>query len=96
MGDKFAGYYIHLEPGASIIAGGAYMPPNEWLAAIREKINDEPDTITKILKSKDFIKYFGKLDGEKLKKAPKGYSPDNPQIELLKFKSYLVVKRSKR
>jgi uncharacterized protein (TIGR02453 family) len=94
-GDKFAGYYVHIEPGGSIIAGGAYMPPNEWLAAIREKINDDPDTITKILKSKDFIKYFGKLDGEKLKKAPKGYSPDNPQIELLKFKSYLVVNEVK-
>jgi uncharacterized protein (TIGR02453 family) len=94
-GDKFAGYYVHIEPGGSIIAGGAYMPPNEWLAAIREKINDDPETITKILKSKDFIKYFGKLDGEKLKKAPKGYSPDNPQIELLKFKSYLVVNEVK-
>jgi len=90
-GDKFAGYYFHIEPKKSIIAGGAYMPPAPWLSAIREKVNEEPEELIKILTSKDFVKYFGKLDGEKLKKAPKGYPSDHPNIELLKFKSYLVV-----
>jgi uncharacterized protein (TIGR02453 family) len=90
-GDKFAGYYIHIEPGNSIIAGGAYMPPSPWLSAIREKIDEEPEKFLKIIRNKDFIKYFGKLDGEKLKSAPKGYPSDHPHIDLLKFKSYLVV-----
>jgi uncharacterized protein (TIGR02453 family) len=90
-GDKLAGYYFHIEPGASILAGGAYMPPAPWLSSIREKISEEPDELLKILKAKDFIRYFGKVDGEKLKKAPKGYPSDHPQIELLKHKSYLVV-----
>ena len=90
-GDKLAGYYLHIEPGNSIIAGGAYMPPAPWLSAIREKIDEEPEKILKIINTKDFIKYFGKLDGEKLKKAPKGYPADHPNIELLKLKSYLVV-----
>jgi uncharacterized protein (TIGR02453 family) len=90
-GDKLAGYYIHIEPGKSIIAGGAYMPPTPWLNAIREKIDEEPEKLINILNTKDFIKYFGKLDGEKLKKAPKGYPTDHPHIDLLKFKSYLVV-----
>ncbi|TAL61014.1 MAG: DUF2461 family protein, partial [Bacteroidetes bacterium] len=44
---------------------------------------------------KDFIKYFGKIDGEKLKKAPKGYPSDHPNLELLKLKSYLVVNEVK-
>jgi uncharacterized protein (TIGR02453 family) len=90
-GDKFAGYYIHIEPGNNIIAGGAYAPPTPWLTEIREKIDTEPDKFIKIISEKKFIKYFGKLDGEKLKKAPKGYPSDHPHIELLKFKSYLVV-----
>jgi uncharacterized protein (TIGR02453 family) len=90
-GDRFAGYYFHIEPGASILAGGAYMPPMPWLTAIREKINDYPEEFIKITKSKDFIKYFGKLDGDKLKTAPKGYPSDHPHIELLKYKSFLVV-----
>ncbi len=90
-GDKFAGYYVHIEPAKSIIAGGAYMPPAPWLSAIREKIDEEPDEFVKIINSKDFNKYFGKIEGEKLKKAPKGYPSDHPNIELLKFKSYLIV-----
>jgi len=90
-GDKFAGYYFHIEPGKSIMAGGAYTPPAPWLSAIREKISDNPDEFIKITKAKDFLKYFGSVDGEKLKTAPKGYPKDHPNIELLKLKSYLVV-----
>ncbi len=89
--DRFAGYYIHVEPGKSIIAGGAYVPPTPWLSAIREKIDSEPENLIKIINSKDFKKYFGTVDGEKLKKAPKGYPSDHPNIELLKLKSFLVV-----
>ena len=90
-GDKYAGYYFHIEPGASIMAGGAYTPPAPWLSAIREKISDSPEKFMKITGEKDFIKYFKSIDGEKLKTAPKGYPKDHPQIELLKYKSYLVV-----
>jgi uncharacterized protein (TIGR02453 family) len=90
-GDKFAGYYIHVEPGKSMIAGGAYMPPTPWLSAIREKIDEEPEKLLEIIESKDFIKYFGKIEGEKLKSAPKGYPSYHPHIDLLKYKSYLVV-----
>jgi uncharacterized protein (TIGR02453 family) len=90
-GDKFAGYYIHIEPGKSIIAGGAYLPPAPWLTAIREKIAEEPEKLIKIINSKEFIKYFGKIEGEKLKKAPKGYPADHLNIELLKYKTYLSI-----
>ena len=89
-GDKLAGYYLHVEPGKSIVAGGAYMPPKPWLEAIREKIDEDQETLESILKNKEFIKYFKELDGEKLKKAPKGYPADHPALELLKFKSFLA------
>ena len=90
-GDKYAGYYFHIEPGKSIMAGGAYMPPSPWLSSIREKISEQPEEFIKIINSKEFVKYFGGIDGEKLKTAPKGYPSNHPHIELLKFKSYLVV-----
>jgi uncharacterized protein (TIGR02453 family) len=90
-GDKFAGYYFHIEPGKSMIAGGAYMPPSPWLNAIRENISDYPDQFLKIISEKNFVKYFGQIEGEKLKSAPKGYASDHPQIDLLKFKSFLVT-----
>jgi uncharacterized protein (TIGR02453 family) len=90
-GDRFAGCYIHIEPGKSIIAGGAYMPPAPWLSAIREKISENPQQLLTIINKKEFKQYFGKLEGEKLKTAPKGYSKDHPSIDLLRYKSYLVV-----
>jgi uncharacterized protein (TIGR02453 family) len=94
-GDKLAGYYFHIEPGKSMVAGGAYMPPAPWLTAIREKIDETPEELISILRNKDFIKYYKELDGDKLKKAPKGYPSDHPQIELLKYKSYLALSELK-
>lgn len=95
-GDRYAGYYFHIEPGNnSMIAGGAYMPPAEWLAKIREKIDDDGDKLVKILKKKEFSSLFGELEGEKLKTTPKGYPKDHPHIDLLRLKSFLVVKMFK-
>jgi uncharacterized protein (TIGR02453 family) len=92
-GDRFAGYYVHIEPGNnSMIAGGAYIPPAPWLSAIREKIDEQGDKLLKIINNKDFIRTFGALEGEKLKSAPKGFPKDHKYIELLKMKSFLVVK----
>jgi len=92
-GDRYPGYYFHIEPGNnSMIAGGAYIPPAPWLAAIREKIDEHGDKLLKIISRKDFIATFGELEGEKLKTAPKGYPKDHPYIDLLRMKSFLVTK----
>jgi uncharacterized protein (TIGR02453 family) len=91
-GDRYAGYYFHIEPGNnSMIAGGAYMPPADRLAVIREKIDEDGDKLVRILKNKDFAGMFGEIEGEKLKTAPKGYPKDHPHIDLLRLKSFLVV-----
>lgn len=90
-GDKYAGYYFHLEPGKSMLAGGAYVPPAPWLNSIREKIDEEPESFLKIISEKPFKKFFGQLEGEKLVKAPKGFDPAHKHIELLKYKSFLAV-----
>jgi len=87
----YATYYLHLQPSGSFIAGGVYMPSGDILRSIRQEIDYNPREFENILKAPDYIKYFEKLEGEKLKKAPKGYSPENPNIEWLKHKSYLVM-----
>jgi uncharacterized protein (TIGR02453 family) len=76
-----------------MIAGGAYMPPMPWLTAIREKIDQEGARFHRIINHKDFRDNFGELDkGEMLKTAPRGFPKDHPDLDLLKLKSYLVVK----
>lgn len=92
-GDRYAGYYFHVEPGNnSMFAGGAYIPPAPWLASIRERIDEEGDKLVRILNDREFKAFFGDLEGEKLRSAPKGYAKDHPFIGLLKHKSFMVVK----
>lgn len=90
-GESRAGYYIHIEPGSSILAGGAYHPPSSWLKAIRQEIDYNTKEFKKILNSKRFKEYFGEMEGEQLKTAPKGYPKDHPEIEVLRYKSLLAV-----
>jgi len=92
-GDRYAGYYFHVEPGGnSMLAGGAYIPPMPWLTAIRENIAENGEEFIRIIKDKKLVSYYGELEGEKLKSAPKGFSRDHPYIEYLKMKSYLVTR----
>lgn len=86
-----AGYYLHLEPGNSIIAGGAYLPPSGWINRIRKEIASDSETFREIISNKDFIGYFGAMSGDKLKGAPRGYAKDHPDIDLLRYKSFLAV-----
>lgn len=88
-----AGYYIHLEPGNSFLAGGAYLPPGPWIKAIRQEIDYNAKEFKAILNHKDFKEYFGEMEGERLKTAPRDYPKDHPEIELLKYKSFLAVHR---
>lgn len=85
-----AGYYIQIQPGNSFLAGGAYLPPSAWINKIRQEIDYNTDEFKKILNNATFKKYFGGITGEQLKTAPKGYPKDHPEIELLRYKSYLV------
>lgn len=88
-----AGYYFHCEPGASFIAGGMWMPMAPELKKVRQEIDYCFDEFKEIVTSKAFVKTFGGLEhGEDvmLKRAPKGYEEDNPAIEYLKLKSFIV------
>jgi uncharacterized protein (TIGR02453 family) len=67
------------------------MPSPENLASIRQEIDYNAAKFVKILDSKKFKSYYPALDDfDKLKTAPKGYAKDNPHLDLLKYKSYIV------
>lgn len=88
-----AGYYLHIEPGKSIVAGGLYDPDAQQLSQVRQEIDYNPDNWKKILKAKAFVKSFpgGLRDANKLTRPPKGYDKDNPTIEYLKLRSFTVA-----
>jgi len=84
------GYYFHLGPGDSMIAGGLYMPQSAQLKAVRQEIDYNLEAFEALLSDKMFKKVWGQLEGEKLKSAPRGYAKDNPAIEYLRHKSFIV------
>ena len=92
--DQEPGYYVHLEPGKSFVAGGIYMPDAERLSKIRQEIDYNSKSFLKIINDKKFKKLFPSLDDfDKLKTAPKGYAKDHPHLDLLKNKSFVVSHR---
>lgn len=88
-----AGYYLHLQAGnESFVGGGIYMPPSAILGRIRQEIDYNAGELKKVVDDHQFSSTFGAVKGEKLKTAPKGYPKDHPNIEMLKLKSYVVMK----
>lgn len=87
-----AGYYIHLEPGKSMVAGGLWMPEAPHLSRVRQEIDYNYDEWKNIISHPGFKKLFpGGLSLEdSLKRPPKGYDETNPAIEHLKLKSFIV------
>ncbi len=85
------GYYFHLQPGGrSMMGAGFWQPEPSDLKRIREEIAADAAPLRKIINSASFKKHFGKLEGDQVKTAPKGYSKDHPDIDLLRYKSFLV------
>jgi len=84
-----AGYYFHMQPGNSFLAGGVHMTEPQNLKAIREEISDNGKTFLKIINDKDFKDNF-KIEGEKLAKVPQGFDKDDPMAEFLKYKELMI------
>lgn len=86
------GYYFHIEPGNTFIAGGFWAPAAEDLKRVRDDIAFDPAPLRKILNSKSFKVMFGELQGEQVKTAPKGFDKAHEAIDLLRFKQFLLIR----
>jgi uncharacterized protein (TIGR02453 family) len=87
-------YYFHIdEQGKLLIAAGEYMPPPERLRAIRQHLIADADGFAKLLRNRTLKAAFGDLQQEgKLTRPPKGFDADEPHIEYIKLKSFIVWK----
>lgn len=86
---QMPGYYVHVEPGNSFLAGGIHMPTAEVLRQIRQEIFYNVEEYKKIIHDGGFRKYFNSMDDSgKLVKAPKDFPADFPDIDLIKYKTY--------
>jgi len=89
---KRGGFYYHIEPGNSFVGGGFWGPSSADLLHIRKQIEGDAKPLRAILNSKDFKANFGELRGEQVKTAPKGFNKESPEIDLLRYKQFLLKK----
>lgn len=85
---NYPGYYLHIEPGASFVGGGAYCPPADYLKAYRTEIFDHPEEFKGLINENSFHEIYPELYPDKLKTAPKGFPKEFQDMDLLKYKSY--------
>jgi uncharacterized protein (TIGR02453 family) len=86
-GQTVPGFYMHLEPGESVGGGGIYQPDPEALKRIRDRIVAEPAAWSRVIATKIVI------EGDALKRPPRGYDPEHRFAEDLKRKDLYTLQR---
>ena len=85
------GYYVHIQPGECMFAGGIWDPSKELLTALRKEIEANYEEVEDIMGSESWKRYFGQ-DFDPfwgvLKKVPAGFDPEFKHAEWLKHKCY--------
>ena len=84
------GYYFHIQPGNTFIAGGFWGPETNDMKRIRQDIESNYEDWNKMLADKILVKTFGKMTGAQLSSAPRGYDKDHQAIDLLRYKQFLL------
>lgn len=84
------GYYLHLQPGACEIAGGAYCLEPKLLRAVRESVVDRTDEFRAIVEESRFRTLFPVIGLDRVKTMPKGFPRDFPWPDYIRCKDYCV------
>lgn len=87
------GYYIHLKPGDSFIATGFWEPNREDLLRIRKELELDADEFRKVVGNKKLKNLWGDIVGDEVKTAPKGFDKEHANIDLIRKKQYIFVRK---
>jgi uncharacterized protein (TIGR02453 family) len=83
-------FYLHLEPGSVFMAGGMWQPDADSLGRIRDAIVAHPGRWKRVLAKVELDEGH---EGNRLKRAPRGFDPEHPFVEDLKRKSFTASTR---
>lgn len=88
------GYYVHIQPGNSFVAGGFWEPNKDDLFRIRKEIEQDASEIRAILNDATFQKHFGNdfYSFSELKSAPRGFDKNHPDVDLLRKNGFIATK----
>ena len=85
-----AGLYFHVSPDEVWVGGGMYAPDTSQLQAVREHIAGNLRRLRAIVESPAFRRAVGKLDGERLRRVPRGFAKDHEAADYLRFRQFLA------
>ncbi len=87
------GYYLQLKPNDIFLACGFWDPNPADLKRIRQEIDMDADEYRDLINEPNFKRIWGELQGDSVKTAPKGYTKDHPNIDLLRYKQHVFMLR---
>ncbi|MBP8822913.1 MAG: DUF2461 domain-containing protein [Flavobacteriales bacterium] len=83
-----AGIYFELGPEHVAFYGGAYMPEKEELHRLRTRIAADTSKFKKLCADKEFVKFFGRVQGERNKRLPPEFQEASEREPLLFNKQF--------
>lgn len=87
-----AGFYFSVSDEEIEVAGGVYMPGPDQLALIRTHIAEHHGELKKIAANRKANELLGPLQGDALRRVPRGFAEDHPGAAFLKMKQWMFYK----
>jgi uncharacterized protein (TIGR02453 family) len=85
-----SGYYLSVSSDRIEVAGGIYHPAPETTLLVRTHIAENYGELRRILAAKGLRQPMGALQGDELTRAPKGFDPGHPALDLIKKKDWIL------
>jgi len=85
------GYYLQVSPTELVLAAGVYMPPKEQLFAIRTHLREHHEEFKRLIEEKKLRKAMELHDPMALTRPPKGFTPDHPASEWIRWRQWGVI-----
>lgn len=86
--EKYAGaaFYFEVSHRSVGVGGGMYMPGAEQLQAVRQALTTKWRELAEICADRRLMKALGSVQGDKMARVPKGFDPQSPAADWLRYK----------
>ncbi len=87
-----AGLYFSISPEEIEVAGGIYMPDADQLRTVRGFLAEHHARARKVLAGRKLAASMGGLWDQRFARVPRGYPPDHPAADLLRYRHWVLYK----
>ena len=89
-GVEGGGLYFSVSDENVEVAAGIYHPTREVMLAVRQYIAEHHQEFRRLLDDRQTKKLCGELQGDELSRAPKGFDPAHPALDLIRKKDWIL------